>query len=54
MIQVFTLADLFHLPYGEKLFKAGEGELIDSRPHVKQWWNKISGRAAWKSVVAMK
>ncbi|CAF1556123.1 unnamed protein product [Rotaria sp. Silwood1] len=51
--ETFTLADLFHLPYGAMLIKAGENELFDSRPHVKQWWNKISNRPAWKSVAAM-
>ncbi len=52
--QIFTLADLFHLPYGAMLVKAGEDDLFQSRPHVKQWWNKISGRPAWKSVLDMK
>jgi glutathione S-transferase len=36
------------------LAKVGEGELFDSRPNVKRWWNKISERSAWKSVLAMK
>ncbi|CAM4797011.1 unnamed protein product [Rotaria magnacalcarata] len=51
--EIFTLADLFHLPYGAMLVKCGENELFESRPHVKQWWNKISNRSAWKSVVAL-
>ncbi|CAF2778973.1 unnamed protein product [Rotaria sp. Silwood2] len=51
--QTFTLADLFHLPCGVLLVKAGESDLFESRPHVKQWWNKISSRPAWKSVAAM-
>ncbi|CAF5021494.1 unnamed protein product [Rotaria sp. Silwood1] len=49
----FTLADLFHLPLGSLLVKCGEGELFESRPHVKQWWNKISTRQAWKTVQTM-
>ena len=32
-----TLIDLFHLPYGSKLYPAGFGDLIDSRPNVKKY-----------------
>ena len=32
-----TLADLFHLPYGAKLYPAGHGDLIESRPNVKRY-----------------
>lgn len=35
-----TLADLFHLPYGQKIIDAGHGEaLMDhkARPHVAKW-----------------
>ena len=32
-----TLVDLFHLPYGAKLYLAGYGDLIDSRPNVKRY-----------------
>ncbi|CAF3308005.1 unnamed protein product [Rotaria sp. Silwood2] len=49
----FTLADLFHLPVGSFLVQCGEAELFTSRPHVKQWWNKISTRSAWKAVQGM-
>ncbi|KAM6490633.1 Glutathione S-transferase, C-terminal-like protein [Amanita muscaria] len=47
-----TLADLFHLPYGAKLFHAdvGAGDLIDSRPNVKRWWNDITSRESWQAV----
>ncbi|KIL62429.1 hypothetical protein M378DRAFT_128923 [Amanita muscaria Koide BX008] len=47
-----TLADLFHIPYGAKLFHAdvGAGDLIDSRPHVKRWWNDITSRESWQAV----
>jgi glutathione S-transferase len=48
------LADLFHLPYGTWLVKLGEGNLIESRPNVKKWWDKISSRPAWKTVQALK
>ncbi|KAM6490692.1 glutathione S-transferase-like protein [Amanita muscaria] len=47
-----TLADLFHIPYGAKLFHAdvGAGDLIDSRPNVKRWWNDITSRESWQAV----
>ncbi|CAF3110096.1 unnamed protein product [Rotaria socialis] len=48
----FTLADLFHLPVGSMLTNCGEGELFESRPNVKKWWNTISTRPAWKTVLA--
>ncbi|CAF4685521.1 unnamed protein product [Rotaria sp. Silwood2] len=49
----YTFADLFHVPLGLLLVKCGEGELFESRPHVKQWWEKISTRQAWKNIQAM-
>jgi len=48
----FTLVDIFHIPYGEMLGQAGAGELIPERPNVKAWWDRITGRDSWKSVVA--
>ena len=32
-----TLADLFHLPCGAKLYVAGQGDFIDKRPNVKRY-----------------
>lgn len=49
--QEFTLADLFHLSWGELLSAAGETDLIDSRPNVKRWWNSIHQRRAWQAVL---
>jgi len=48
------LADLFHLPYGTLLVAIGEGELFDSRPNVKRWWNDITSRPSWKAVSELK
>ncbi|CAF0760156.1 unnamed protein product [Adineta ricciae] len=48
--QEFTLADLFHLPYGSWLVKLGEGNLFESRPNVKSWWDRITSRPSWKAV----
>ncbi|KAG8741698.1 hypothetical protein FRC10_002571 [Ceratobasidium sp. 414] len=44
----FTLADLFHLPYGTMAFDL-DPSLLDSKPHVKRWWDDISSREAWKA-----
>jgi glutathione S-transferase len=45
----FSLIDIFYMPYTEKLFEAGEGELITSRPNVKVWWERVTARATWKA-----
>jgi glutathione S-transferase len=50
---VFTLADLFHLPYGSWLVKVGEEDLFNSRPNVKKWWDRITSRSSWKTVQSM-
>uniref|UniRef100_A0A0C9S5E5 glutathione transferase n=1 Tax=Wollemia nobilis TaxID=56998 RepID=A0A0C9S5E5_9CONI len=47
----FSLADLHHLPFAHYLFNAaGQGHLLDSRPHLKAWWEQISSRPAWNIV----
>ncbi|KAF8333881.1 glutathione S-transferase [Amanita rubescens] len=46
----FSLADLFHLPYGVKVYQGGHGDLIESRPNVKRWFNEIRNRDSWKAV----
>ncbi|KAF8597093.1 glutathione S-transferase [Ceratobasidium sp. AG-I] len=45
----FTLADLFHLPYGAILSRIAP-EIMSSKPYVKQWWDDISARPSWKAV----
>jgi len=52
--QEFTLADLFHLPYGAWLVKLGEGNVFESRPNVKKWWDRITSRPSWKAVQEIK
>jgi len=32
----FSLADIFHLPYGVKVYQGGGGDLSESRPNVKR------------------
>ena len=31
-----TLADLFHLPYGSRLYNINQGDLLEKRPNVKR------------------
>ncbi|KAJ3691786.1 hypothetical protein LUZ61_020950 [Rhynchospora tenuis] len=49
---VFTLADLNHMPEVFLLLKSPKAELITSKPHVKAWWDDISARPAWKKTAA--
>ncbi|CAE7085081.1 unnamed protein product [Rhizoctonia solani] len=47
-VQVFTLADLFHLPCGgmvDQLYP----EIFSSKPHVKAWWADITSRESWQA-----
>ncbi|EIW77399.1 glutathione S-transferase [Coniophora puteana RWD-64-598 SS2] len=45
-----TLADIFHLPYGQLLVKVGRDDLFESRPNVARWWKEISTRPSWLAV----
>ncbi|KAH9480986.1 Glutathione S-transferase [Psilocybe cubensis] len=47
----FTLADLFHIPYGALLPVAGAPALdLDKRPNVARWWKDITSRPTWNAV----
>lgn len=46
----FSLADLCYMPYIEYLFAAGHGDLITSRAHTADWWQRISTRPSWLKV----
>ncbi|XP_078159295.1 glutathione S-transferase 3-like [Carex rostrata] len=48
----FTLADLNHMPEIYLFLKTPKADLINSRPHVKAWWENISARDAWKKTAA--
>ncbi|KAH0462372.1 hypothetical protein IEQ34_009947 [Dendrobium chrysotoxum] len=49
----YSLADLHHLPYAHYLLTSTpHGSLINSRPHVKAWWDAINSRPASKKVLA--
>jgi len=46
-----TLADLFHLPFGNTLGLMGYDLLVSpSRPNVARWWKDISSRPAWQAI----
>ncbi|KAF8179590.1 glutathione S-transferase [Mycena galopus ATCC 62051] len=45
-----TLADLFHLPYGAMLAKAGSDLMTTKGPNVTRWFNDISARHSWNTV----
>ncbi|KAG9443756.1 hypothetical protein H6P81_015096 [Aristolochia fimbriata] len=48
----FSLADLHHLPYTYYMMKTAKKDLIESRPHVKAWWEELVSRPAVKKAVA--
>ncbi|KAJ6710472.1 GLUTATHIONE S-TRANSFERASE RHO [Salix koriyanagi] len=50
---IFTLADLHHLPNISCAMKTQVKKLFDSRPHVSAWVADITSRPAWSKVVAM-
>ncbi|KAF6746836.1 glutathione S-transferase [Ephemerocybe angulata] len=45
-----TLADLYHIPFGTRLYRAGLGDLIDSRPNVAKWFNGLLARPSWVAI----
>nr|ANO39964.1 glutathione S-transferase F4 [Populus yatungensis] len=50
---IFTLADLHHLPNISCAMRTQVKKLFDSRPHVSAWVADITSRPAWSKVVAM-
>ncbi|CAE6528434.1 unnamed protein product [Rhizoctonia solani] len=48
----FTLADLFHLPYGAMVDQL-EPTILSSKPHVKAWWNDITSRDSWQAALKL-
>ncbi|KAK3038902.1 hypothetical protein RJ639_028624 [Escallonia herrerae] len=51
---VFTLADLYHLPNTQYLMSVpSQAKLFTSRENVRKWWDAISSRASWKKVLEM-
>jgi len=48
----FSLIDIYYMPYMNLMYQAGEGNLIDERPHLKKWWESVSSRDSWKKINA--
>ncbi|KAG8685040.1 hypothetical protein FRC11_011209 [Ceratobasidium sp. 423] len=48
----FTLADLFHLPYGAMVAQLAP-EVLSSKPHVKAWWDDITSRESWQAALKL-
>ncbi|GMH25974.1 hypothetical protein Nepgr_027817 [Nepenthes gracilis] len=46
----YSLADLHHLPYTHYLMKTPYADLIQSRPHVRAWWENVSSRPTFAKV----
>jgi len=44
-----TLADFYHIPYGELLAVAGSN-IIETRPNVAKWFKEITSRPSWQAV----
>ncbi|KAJ7214791.1 glutathione S-transferase [Mycena rebaudengoi] len=45
-----TLVDLFHLPYGALLEKAGSDLMTTKGPNVTRWFNDLQARESWVTV----
>jgi glutathione S-transferase len=45
-----SLADIQWLPYFEYLTRFDDGGLLDGRPHLRAWWERVSGRSTWQKV----
>ncbi|CAE6461861.1 unnamed protein product [Rhizoctonia solani] len=45
----FTLADLFHIPYGKHINDI-DPTIFGTKPSVKRWWEDISSRPSWKAL----
>jgi len=44
-----TLADFYHIPYGELLGIAGSN-IMETRPNVAKWFKEITSRPSWQAV----
>ena len=46
----FSLAEVSFMPYVQYLVASGGAELIQERPRVAAWWQRISSRPSWLKV----
>ena len=50
----FTVADIVYMPYTDYLLQISQyANVLDKYENVTRWWKDISGRSAWKKVVAL-
>lgn len=42
-----TLADLFHLPYGQMTKDVGYAHIFAKYPAVNKWFDSLSARESW-------
>jgi glutathione S-transferase len=47
---MFSLAEISWMPYIEYLFPSDMAHLINDRPYLLKWWQKISQRPTWLEV----
>jgi glutathione S-transferase len=47
-----TLADISLAPVIGMLAVAGEGELVERRPGLAAWWERVSARPSWKQATS--
>ena len=46
-----SLADLFHLPYGQLAFQQPEAKkVLEEHPNVLKWWNSLTSRPSWVKI----
>lgn len=49
----FTLVDIYYIPLIARLFAVGFGDLLlDERPAVKAWWERVTTRPAIQALLA--
>ncbi|GBG89812.1 hypothetical protein CBR_g49663 [Chara braunii] len=46
----FTVADLSHIPHTQAMFAIGFEDVYNSRPHLREWWARVSQREACQKV----
>lgn len=46
----FSLADIFYMPSVGMLFFLEEAELVTARPHLADWWQRVSARPSFQAV----
>jgi glutathione S-transferase len=44
----FSLVDIFYMPMMAYIFTLGYGDLVNKRPLLAAWWQRVSARPSWK------